>query len=99
MSTFTPALLILLVIIITARENENRRRILKASQRRKGQIKMDNSALTKYLGKFCIIQANGFVSGLQGTITEVSGNWITVENKKGKFTTVNCDYVSSIREK
>lgn len=60
---------------------------------------MDNSLLSVYIGKECIIQANGYVTGVVGKVTAVSSNWISVEDKKGKLTTVNCDYISSIREK
>ncbi len=60
---------------------------------------MDNSILSKYIGKECIVQANGYIAGVVGKVIEVSESWITVEDKKGKLTTFNCDYISSIREK
>lgn len=99
MSTFFPAFFILIVALSTIQRNENQRQIIRTSQRRKENEEMDNSLLTRYIGKECVITANGYISGLQGKILEVCGNWITVEDKKGKLTTFNCDYVSSIREK
>ncbi len=99
MNSFYPVFFILFVLFITAKGIESQRKIIKASKRRKENEKMDNSALSRYIGKICTIQANGYIAGLQGKITDVSGNWITVEDKKGKLTTFNCDYVSSVKEK
>lgn len=98
MDNFIPFFLILFVIILITRKNDFHLSLIR-NKRRKENGKMDNSALLRYIGKECIIQANGYIAGLVGKVTEVSGNWISVEDKKGRLTTFNCDYISSIKEK
>lgn len=99
MSTFYPAFFILIIALITIKRNNLQLQIMKIQKRRKENGKMDNSLLSRYIGKECIVQANGYIAGLVGKVTEISENWITVEDKKGKLTTFNCDYISSIKEK
>lgn len=99
MSAFYPAFFIILVALSVSRKNNLQLQIIKIRKKRKENKKMDNSILSRYIGKECIVQANGYISGVVGKITEVSGNWISVEDKKGKTTTFNCDYISSIKEK
>ena len=98
MESFFPVFFILIVVLMSQkRNNEQTQRIIK--RRRKEKTAMDNSILSRYIGKECIVQANGYIAGVVGKVTEVSGNWISVEDKKGKLTTFNCDYISSIKEK
>ena len=99
MNSFFPVFFILIVIFASMKRNDLHLHRIKKNRRRKENEKMDNSALLRYVGKECVIQANGYIAGLVGKITEVSGNWISVEDKKGKTTTFNCDYISSIKEK
>ncbi len=98
MESFFPVFFILFVVLLTQkRKNQQIGQIIR--RRRKEHKTMDNSILSRYIGKECVIQANGYVAGIVGKVTEVSGNWISVEDKKGKLTTFNCDYISSIKEK
>lgn len=98
MESFFPVFFILFVVLMSQkRNNEQIQRIIK--RRRKEKTAMDNSILSRYIGKECVVQANGYIAGVVGKVTEVSGNWISVEDKKGKLTTFNCDYISSIKEK
>ncbi len=98
MESFFPVFFILFVVLMTQkRKNQQIGQIIR--RRRKEHKTMDNSILSRYIGKECVIQANGYVAGIVGKVTEVSGNWISVEDKKGKLTTFNCDYISSIKEK
>lgn len=99
MESFFPVFFILIVALGTLRRNQLLFRIKKIQKNRKENKAMDNSILLRYIGKECVIQANGYIAGLVGKVTEVSGNWISVEDKKGKTTTFNCDYISSIKEK
>ncbi len=99
MSAFFPAFFILIIALGTIKRNNLQLQIRKQQKRKEEHKKMDNTALLRYIGKECVIQANGYISGLVGKVTEVSGNWISVEDKKGKLTTFNCDYISSIKEK
>ncbi|MBE6715904.1 MAG: hypothetical protein E7573_03190 [Ruminococcaceae bacterium] len=99
MSAFFPAFFLLMVSFGILRRNNLQSHYMKIRKRRKENRDMDNSLLTKYIGKECIISANGYVSGLVGKVTEVSGNWLSIEDKKGKLTTFNCDYISSIKER
>ncbi len=99
MSAFFPAFFILIVALGVSQRNNLQFQIMKIRKRRKENKKMDNSMLSKYIGKECVVQANGYIAGVVGKVTEVSGNWISVEDKKGKLTTFNCDYISSIKEK
>lgn len=99
MNAFFPALFILFIAIGAIKRNDLQLQIKKIRKRRKEQKTVDNSLLMRYIGKECIVQANGYIAGLVGKIIEVSGNWITIEDKKGKLTTFNCDYISSIKEK
>ncbi len=96
METFFP-LFVLFVVFMTQQKNDQRQQIIK--RKRKEHGKMDNSLLSRYIGKECVIQTNGYIAGIVGKVTEVSGNWISVEDKKGKMITFNCDYISSIKEK
>ena len=98
MESFIPVFFILFVVLMTQKRNNLQLHLMRI-RRRKEYKKMDNSALLRYVGKDCIIQANGYIAGLVGKVIEVSDSWITVEDKKGKLTTFNCDYISSIKEK
>ncbi len=99
MESFIPVFFILFVVLMTQKRNNLQLHLMRIRKRRKEYKKMDNSALLRYVGKDCIIQANGYIAGLVGKVIEVSDSWITVEDKKGKLTTFNCDYISSIKEK
>ena len=99
MEPFIPVFFILFVVLMTQKRNNLQLHLMRIRKRRKEYKKMDNSALLRYVGKDCIIQANGYIAGLVGKVIEVSDSWITVEDKKGKLTTFNCDYISSIKEK
>lgn len=99
MESFFPVFFIIIVALGTLRRNQLLFRIKKIQKNRKENRKMDNSSLMRYKDKECIISANGYISGLVGKIIEISESWITVEDKKGKLTTFNCDYISSIKEK
>ena len=99
MESFIPVFFILFVVLMTQKRNNLQLHLMRIRKRRKEYKKMDNSALLRYVGKDCIIQANGYIAGLVGKVIELSDSWITVEDKKGKLTTFNCDYISSIKEK
>lgn len=99
MNAFFPAFFILIVALSVTQRNNLQFQIMKIRKRRKENKKMDNSIILRYIGKECVITANGYISGVVGKIIEISENWITVEDKKGKLTTFNCDYISSIKEK
>lgn len=99
MESFIPVFFILFVVLMTQKRNSLQLQLMRIRKRRKEYKEMDNSVLLRYVGKDCIIQANGYIAGLVGKVIEVSDNWITVEDKKGKLTTFNCDYISSIKEK
>lgn len=99
MGSFYPVFFCLIIVFCLMQTRSSQMQITKVRKRRKEKGKMDNSILMKYIGKECIITANGYISGVVGKVTEVSENWISVEDKKGKLTTFNCDYVSSIKEK
>ncbi len=99
MESFFPVFFILLVALAIEKRNKLLLQIMRIRKRRKEHKKMDNSILLRYKDKECIITANGYLSGIVGKVIEISENWITVEDKKGKLTTFNCDYISSIKEK
>lgn len=99
MSAFFPAFFILFIALGASQRNNLQLQISKIRKRRRDSRKMDNSLLLRYQGKECIITANGYIAGLQGKVIEVSDSWITIEDKKGKLTSFNCDYISSIKEK
>ena len=99
MESFIPVFFILFAALMTQKRNNLQLQLMRIRKRRKEYKEMDNSALLRYVGKDCIIQANGYIAGLVGKVIEVSDSWITVEDKKGKLTTFNCDYISSIKEK
>ena len=98
MESFLPVFFILFVVLAAQKRNNQQIRQIKQHKRKEHEA-MDNSMLSKYIGKECVVQANGYVAGIVGKVTEVSGNWISVEDKKGKSITFNCDYISSIKEK
>ena len=99
MESFFPAFFIIIVALAAIKRNNLQLQLMRIRKRRKECRAMDNSILSKYIGKECIVQANGYIAGLVGKVIEVSEHWITVEDKKGKLTTFNCDYISSIKEK
>lgn len=100
MSSFIPAFTVLTVAIQNQnRFHETNMRMIRIRKRKKEGETMNNSILSKYMGKEVTVMSNGYISGVAGTVKEISENWITLEDKKGKQTTFNCDYISSIREK
>ncbi|MBQ3537390.1 MAG: hypothetical protein IJA39_02325 [Clostridia bacterium] len=99
MEAYFPVFFIILVALAIERRNRLQLQIMRIRKRRKERKIMDNSILLRYKDKECIITANGYLSGIVGKVIEVSENWITVEDKKGKLTSFNCDYISSIKEK
>ena len=53
----------------------------------------------KFIGKECIIYTmNSSAEQISGTIGEIDGEWITVENLNGGQEIVNLEYVTRIRE-
>lgn len=55
--------------------------------------------IKKFIGKECIIyDMNSSVEQITGTITEIDGDWITVENMTGEQEIINLEYVTRIRE-
>lgn len=99
MNTSYISIFLAVFVIITLSRNEQQQRIVKTSSKRRRNTEMDNSLLSAYIGKECVITANGYVTGFTGTVCDVKGNWISLTDKKGKLNTINCDYISSIKEK
>lgn len=99
MESFFPAFFIIIAALAAIKRNNLQLQLMRIRKRRKECKEMDNSILLRYIGKECIVQANGYIAGLVGKVVEVSENWITLEDKKGRLTTFNCDYISSIKEK
>lgn len=59
---------------------------------------MDTTPLKKYIGKQCEILTVGG-NGVYGTVRDVTESFMEVEDKKGRLTTVNCEYLNTIQEK
>ncbi len=58
---------------------------------------MANAMVEQCLGKLCIISTGSMGTSYQGTVIEITDNWIRLENK-GVVDLINCDYIQSIRE-
>ncbi|MEE1139290.1 MAG: hypothetical protein U0M02_12495 [Acutalibacteraceae bacterium] len=57
-----------------------------------------NEIFIKYINKDCIIyMSNGLSNVIQGNVTGVSDNWITIRTKDGDEI-VNIDYITHIKE-
>lgn len=69
----------------------------KARNRRRGVIKM-NEIIEKYLHKTVAVQSQSSF-GVVGVITDVKDNWIELEQKNGKKTLINTDYITTIEER
>ncbi len=100
MNTFIPVF----TVLNAATQNRNKAydanmRMIRVRKKRKEGEAMNNSVLSQYLDKEVTVMSNGYISGIVGTVKEISDNWISLEDKKGKRTAFNCDYISSIREK
>ena len=53
----------------------------------------------KFIGKECIIYTmNSSTEQILGTITEIDGDWITIENRNGGQELVNLEYATRIME-
>ncbi|MGN0695349.1 MAG: DUF6897 domain-containing protein [Oscillospiraceae bacterium] len=55
--------------------------------------------IKKFIGKECIIYTmNSSSEQVCGTITELDGDWITIEEPTGGQEIINLEYVTRIRE-
>ncbi len=57
-----------------------------------------NELLQGYLGKNCLIYAYDDITGVEGRISAINGQWLEVETKKGKKL-LNADFILRIEEK
>lgn len=90
---------ILLFVIIPAQYVESRRRNIINKKRRKGKERSLMNELLKSLeGHVCTLYLGGMDS-VTGTVTSVVDGWISLKEKDGRVSVVNCDYVSRVREK
>lgn len=58
---------------------------------------MASKMIEQCLGKRCIISTGGMNGSFQGTVIEITDNWLKIENK-GIVDLINCDYIQNIRE-
>ena len=57
-----------------------------------------NEVLEKMVGKRCIVQADGDISGTVGMIKQVSGGWLELENDKGLTVAINTLFITQVKE-
>ena len=99
---FFPIYFLLIIIIINAMSEKRRRTTaavhMKLKRKKKGKIQM-TELVKKFIGKEVIIYTmNSSTEQISGTIGEISGDWITVENMNGGQEIINLEYVTRIRE-
>jgi hypothetical protein len=71
---------------------------LRATRRKKkGETRMTNELIKRYIGKNCIIASGSFGQTVKGVISAVEDNWIEMQTKLGSRL-VNADYVTYINE-
>ena len=93
----------LLIIIIILAISEKRRRTtaavhMRLKRKKGGKIQM-TELVKKFIGKEVIIYTmNSSSEQISGTLGEISGDWITVENMNGGQEIINLEYVTRIRE-
>ncbi|MFA9380135.1 MAG: hypothetical protein ACERKO_03640 [Acetanaerobacterium sp.] len=58
---------------------------------------MANALIEQCLGKRCLITTSSLSGAYQGTVVEITDNWIKLE-RKGTIDLINCDYIQNIRE-
>lgn len=91
-----------IIIIILAMSAKRRRTAaavhMKLKRKKGGKIQM-TELVKKFIGKEVIIYTmNSSAEQISGTIGEISGDWITVENMNGGQEIINLEYVTRIRE-
>lgn len=91
-----------IIIIILAMSAKRRRTAaavhMKLKRKKGGKIQM-TELVKKFIGKEVIIYTmNSSSEQISGTIGEISGDWITVENMNGGQEIINLEYVTRIRE-
>ncbi len=71
----------------------------KSSRRRLSPV--NNDLVKQFTGKKCMVSTGSFGSGLAnatGTVKKVQDNWIEMEDKKGKISLINLEFVVGIKE-
>ena len=99
---FFPVYFLLIIIIINAMSEKKRRTTaavhMKLKRKKGGKVQM-TELVKKFIGKEVIIYTmNSSSEQISGTIGEISGDWITVENMTGGQEIINLEYVTRIRE-
>lgn len=87
--------LIFLALALVWHATFGQRRLLQKFQRKRRKGKMPTELLKEFIGKVCSIVMFGSVSGLNGKIAAVEGNWLKVETKKD-VQLVNGDMIQNI---
>ncbi len=68
-------------------------------RKKKGEIKIMEELAKRFTGKECIIYTITSNDGsIQGTIKDVSGGGLVIEDAQGQMQIVNLEYVTRIRE-
>ncbi|MCI7768516.1 MAG: hypothetical protein MSJ26_11140 [Oscillospiraceae bacterium] len=99
----TYSLFFLFIIIIVLAMSARRRRTaaavhMRLKRKKGGKIQM-TELVKNFIGKEVIIYTmNSSAEQISGTIGEISGDWITLENMNGGQEIINLEYVTRIRE-
>lgn len=98
-STYFIFIVVFIIIAMSVRQRRTAAAVhLHHIRKKKGKIIM-TELVKKFIGKECIIYTmNSSAEQISGTIGEIDGEWITVENMNGGQEIVNLEYVTRIRE-
>ena len=91
--------IIIIILVMSAKRRRTAAAVhMKLKRKKGGKIQM-TELVKKFIGKEVIIYTmNSSAEQISGTIGEISGDWITVENMNGGQEIINLEYVTRIRE-
>lgn len=97
MSQYWYCYLMLLVALLILWQGKRtvKRRCAARIHRKKGGKPIMEALILKYMNQS--IQVNTVNDVLTGTVTAYADGWLTLENKKGKPTHINADYIIQIK--
>lgn len=91
--------LLFLFVLLPQEKKRNAAVIRRIRRKRKEERKAMETLAKQFIGKECLIYTITSNDGsVQGTIKEVSGGGMVLEDAQGQIQAVNLDYVTRIRE-
>lgn len=97
--SFYSVFLIFLILLLTLQGQKKTAAAARHIRKTKKETELMEELARRFIGKECIIYTITSNSGdIQGTIKEVTGSGMLIENQRGEQQAINLEYITRIRE-